>query len=91
MDSMATMELKETAEPVENMDYKGRFTDEYLQTKIRYEKLKKLNNQIEAAEMMDQKGPLHDCPSYLLKLQQRKMGEYLHILEIRAEIEGIEL
>jgi hypothetical protein len=35
--------------------------------------------------------PKHDCPSELLREQQRAMGEYLHILEVRAEIEGIEL
>lgn len=35
--------------------------------------------------------PPHDCPAELLREQQKKMGEYLHILEIRAVIEGIEL
>lgn len=35
--------------------------------------------------------PKHDCPEGQLKEQQRVMGEYLHILEVRAVIEGIEL
>lgn len=35
--------------------------------------------------------PKHDCPEELLREQQRVMGEYLHILEVRAVIEGIEL
>lgn len=35
--------------------------------------------------------PRHDCPDDLLKVQQQNMGEYLHILEIRAEIEMIDL
>ena len=91
MESMAWMELEETVKLMESSDYKERFKAEYLQTKIRYERLKKFNNRIEAAEMMNQKGPQHDCPSFLLQNQQHVMGDYLHILEIRAEIEGIEL
>ena len=35
--------------------------------------------------------PKHDCPETLLREQQNIMGQYLHILEVRAEIEGIEL
>ena len=35
--------------------------------------------------------PKHDCPEELLREQQRVMGEYLHILEVRAVIEGIDL
>ena len=35
--------------------------------------------------------PKHDCPDELLRQQQRIMGEYLHVLEMRAVIEGIEL
>ena len=35
--------------------------------------------------------PKHDCPEDLLREQQRVMGEYLHILEVRAVIEGIDL
>ena len=35
--------------------------------------------------------PKHDCLDYLLREQQRGMDEYLHIIEVRAVIEGIEL
>lgn len=35
--------------------------------------------------------PKHDCPGSILDDQQRAMGQYLHILELRAEIEGIDL
>lgn len=35
--------------------------------------------------------PKHDCPEYMLRDQQRIMGEYLQILEVRAVIEDIEL
>ena len=79
-------------------DYKERFIAEYQQTKIRYEKLKAFNNKIEAAQITINSGadkplemPKHDCPLFLLKAQQRAMGEYLHLLEIRAVIEGVDL
>ena len=91
-------ELKETAKLMNSSDYKERFIAEYWQTKIRYEKLKAFNNKIEAAQIthfseLDNKvkEPTHDCPANLLRDQQRVMGEYLHLLEIRALIEGIEL
>lgn len=86
-------------------DYKERFKAEYDQTKIRYEKLKAFNTKIEAAQATNECYPQpygqtqkpkvgmppHDCPEYLLREQQRVMGEYLHILEVRAVIEGVEL
>ena len=77
--------------------YKERFKAEYQQTKIRYEKLKAFCNRIEAArhtmgsDSNKIEEPKHDCPFDLLRGQQRAMGEYLHYLEIRAVIEGIEL
>lgn len=93
------MELKDTIDMMQSADYKERFKAEYQQTKIRYEKLKKFNTIIEAAyrtecERPDIKKvamPTHDCPADLLRDQQRVMGEYLHILEVRAVIEGIDL
>ena len=86
-------ELKDTAKMMQSGDYKERFKAEYYQAKIRYEKLKNFNTKIEVAEEWnaDFKGPKHDCPSALLDRQQRIMGEYLHVLEIRAVMEGIEL
>ena len=79
-------------------DYRERFVAEYMQTKIRYEKLKAFNNKIEAAQRVRFSDivekipePKHDCPVELLDEQQRAMGQYLHILEVRAVIEGIEL
>lgn len=93
------MELKDTIEMMQSDDYKERFKGEYRQTKIRYKKLKNFNNKIEAAYRTecgrnDERKvfmPEHDCPFDLLKDQERAMGEYLHILEVRAVIEGIEL
>lgn len=92
------MELKDTIGAMCSEDYKARFVAEYYQTKIRYEKLKKFNTKIEAARQVEYtvdkfKCPMppHDCPDELLREQQSVMGNYLHLLELRAEIEGIEL
>ena len=91
------MELRDTIEMMNSADYKERFKAEYYQTKIRYEKLKAFNNRIEASQATAfekvnvVERPKHDCPYDLLRSQQRAMGEYLHILEVRAVIEGIEL
>ena len=87
---------KDASERLECESYKDRFKEEYHQTKARYEKLKAFNTKIEAARRthcMDTKYPLpkHDCPDGLLIEQQSIMGQYLHILEVRAAIEGIEL
>lgn len=89
-------ELKDTVCMMNSSDYKDRFKAEYWQTKIRYEKLKKFNTRIEAANRTKYEGnhvemPKHDCPDHLLQQQQDFMGNYLHILEVRAEIEGIDL
>lgn len=73
-------------------DYKERFIAEYWQTKIRYEKLKDFCNKIEVWEetsIVDE--PKHDVPYSMLREQQSVMGKYLHILELRAIIEKIDL
>lgn len=87
------MMLKDTCEMMCSEDYKERFKAEYYQTKTRYEKLKAFNTKIEAYCVTDGKVPMpkHDCPNELLRRQQSIMGEYLHILELRAVIEGIVL
>lgn len=84
------------AELARSSSYKERMIAEYVQLKQRWEKLKAFNTKIEAAELtkgMDNgvDEPLHDCPEELLRRQQNVMGEYLHILEVRAVIEGIDL
>ena len=91
-------ELKETTKLMTSADYKERFVAEYWQTKIRYEKLKAFNTKIEAAQRVrfsevenKLKEPIHDCPADILVEQQHILGEYLHVLEIRAVIEGIDL
>lgn len=90
--------LEDTINLMNSSDYKERFMAEYWQTKIRYEKLKVFNNKIEAAQLtrfseVDNKvkEPKHDCPADILKEQQTSMGNYLHLLEIRAVMENIDL
>lgn len=97
------MSLKDTVVLMSSEDYKDRFKAEYYQTKERYERLKRFNTRIEAAEAMRYtignmgmekakvEEPKHDCPTEMLRSQQRVMGEYLHILEMRAVIEKINL
>lgn len=84
--------LTQTKTLMESKDYKDRFIAEYWQTKIRYEKLKAFCNKLEASTYsMNVEAPKHDCVFGLLKEQESVMGEYLHILEIRAVVENIEL
>lgn len=75
-------------------EWKDRLKAEYTQTKERYEKLKAYNNKKEVETYL-----MGDCSmkpeeyhsNRLLKKQQSAMGEYLHILELRAELYHIEL
>lgn len=81
------MELKDTIELMNSEDYKDRFKAEYYQTKIRYEKLHRLIIKMEA-------GTCDFTPSCSLEIhkeQAKYMGMYLYTLEVRAEIEKIEL
>lgn len=48
-------------------------------------------NPFEAGSEADRMMPKHDCPDDLLREQQSVMGQYLHILEVRAVIEGVDL
>lgn len=95
---MARLELMDTVELMGSLDYRDRFVAEYIQLKIRYEKLKAFNTKIEAARRtgslddgVQVAEPKHDCPAGLLREQQAAMGELLHILEVRAVIEDIDL
>lgn len=92
------MDYKDTVNGMLSPDYKERFKAEYYQTKIRYDKLKAINNKIEATRHLHCRGYRPDfidfepsCDPDYLEEQQHVMGRYLHILEVRAVIEGIEL
>ena len=81
------MQLKDTVELMTSKDWKDRFVAEYLQTKIRYEKLHKLIVKREFGKIN------FDTPISLesWKGQERYMGSYLYELEKQAAIHGIEL
>lgn len=81
------MELKDTVDLMNSEDYNHRLKAEYFQTKIRYDKLHKMLVK-KAAGTLDFEPK---CSVALLIEQKRYMGEYLRVLETRAEIEGIDL
>lgn len=81
------MTLNDTISMMDNADYRERFKAEYHQTKIRYEKLHKMVVKYEAGTL----NFTPKCSIELLKEQKKHMGLYLNCLEIRAEIEGIDL
>ena len=75
-------------------DWKDRLKAEYAQTKERYEKLKAYNNKKEVESNLLENVVIKQEDYYngrLMKGQQHVMGEYLHILELRAELAHIEL
>lgn len=81
------MTLTDTVEMMFSEDYKERFKAEYWQTKVRYNKLHKMIIRYEAGTL----DFTPSCPIEVLKEQRRHMGEYLHSLEVRAEIENVDL
>ncbi|MBQ4493324.1 MAG: hypothetical protein II972_01810 [Elusimicrobiaceae bacterium] len=68
-------------------DWKNRFRIEYHEVKARYTKLHNIIVKIEAGTC-DFKP---NCGLDLLKRQAKAMGEYLFVLEMRAQIENIPL
>ncbi len=81
------MELIDTIEMMTSSDYKERFKAEYCQIKIRYEKLHNMIVKYEAGTLTFEP----NCPLELLKKQASAMGNYLYVLEVRAQVENIEL
>lgn len=81
------MELKDTIDLMNSEDYRERFKAEYYQTKIRYDKLHKMIVKMEAGTC----NFTPSCSLEILEEQARQMGMYLHVLEVRAQIEKIEL
>ena len=68
-------------------DYKERMVEEYRQAKDRYDKLHKMLVKYDAGTL----DFTLTCPVELLRKQAYHMGNYLNVLEIRAEIEGVAL
>ena len=69
------------------MDWKERVVQEYKELKERYNKLHRMVIKYEAGTL----DFTPNCSLELLKEQKMYMGEYLRILEIRSEIENIDL
>ena len=84
---MINQDLNGTISLMQSSDYKERFIAEYYQTKIRYNKLHKTVVKYEANKLEYKP----TCSIELLKQQLSHMGQYLYDLEVRAEIEGVEL
>lgn len=84
---MKNINLTDTIDLMSSEDYKDRFKAEYLQTKIRYEKLHKMIVKYEANKLDFEP----ECPIELLKAQKSTMGQYLYALKVRAEIENVDL
>lgn len=76
-----------TVEGMLSPDYKERFKAEYQQTKIRYDKLHAMLVKADAGKLEFEP----TCPLDLLRRQAAAMGQYLYCLEVRAQIEGIDL
>ena len=68
-------------------DYKARFVGEYVELKIRYNKLHKMLIKYEAGTL----GFEPTCDISILEDQAYHMDNYLEQLEIRSEIEKITL
>lgn len=68
-------------------DYQLRFVDEYRQLKERCVKLRKLITKYDAGAL----DFTPKCDTGILRQQLKYMDCYLYILEVRAEIEGIDL
>lgn len=83
-------------------DWKERLKTEYVQVKERYDKLHAHNTLQEVKKSITLDKPIcseadaaeHEAENYrntLLKGQERAMLDYLHILELRAALENIDL
>lgn len=76
------MDLKDTVKLMTSGDYKERFKAEYYQLEERIKRLKVVINQ-------DNFKPT--CPLPLLESQLQHMEDYLQVLKLRAECEGVDL
>lgn len=71
----------------EVLAYVSRMVDEYHELKNKYTKLRHMLVKHEAGTLDFEP----TCPIKLLEHQANVMSEYLHTLEVRAEIENVEL
>lgn len=81
------MELKETIEMMNSVDYKERFKAEYLQVVIRYKKLTEMLKKWDKGEL-----PFTPtCPRSTYNMQIKAMTDYIAVLEARAVMENVNL
>lgn len=78
-------DLSDTVDLMSSPDYKIRLVAEYVQTKIRYQKLHNIIVQYDANKLNFE--PM--CPMDLLRQQKGTMGQYLYSLEVRMLMEDI--
>ena len=81
--NLANVKRTEIKEP----EWQTRFRIEYSELKELYNKLHKMLVKYDAGTLEFKP----TCPIELLRKQKATMGEYLNILEIRAEIEKVTL
>ncbi len=81
------MELRDTVDLMLSDDYKDRFKAEYLQLKIRYEKLKVMLDKWDNDEL----DFTPTCSREIYDEQIEGMETYLDVLVDRAGLEGIDL
>ena len=81
------MDMEKIIKMMQSEDFKERFKAEYWQLKDRYEKLHKMCIKYEAGTL----DFTPNCSLELLTEQKRHMGNYLRCLEVRAEIEHVDL
>lgn len=79
--------IDEVYELLRSDDYAERAKGEYMLIKDKYNKLHKMIIKREAGKLTFKP----NCPMEQWKAQASAMGAYLYQLEIKAEIEGIEL
>ena len=80
-------ELKETVDLMLSDDYKERFLAEFMQLKIRYEKLRAMLNKWDEGTLEFEP----TCPRDMYDRQIEGMEMYLDVLADRAALEGVEL
>lgn len=78
-------DLAETVDIMNSSDYRVRLVAEYVQTKIRYEKLHNLIVKYDANKLDFE--PM--CPIDILRQQKQTMGQYLYSLQVRMLMEDV--
>lgn len=79
--------LSETTELMVSADYKERFQAEYMQLLIRYNGLKRMLDNWDAGKL----NFTPTCSRGIYNYQVKAMKDYLDVLEVRADIENVNL